>query len=59
MVFNSYACALFIVLIWAWYWLGRGLRWRQSLLIVSSLFFYGWWDWRFVPLMYGPAERPD
>ena len=51
MVFNSFSCAIFLLLVWPLYWLGRGMRWRQSLLIAASLVFYGWWDWRFVPLM--------
>lgn len=51
MVFNSFACAIFLLLVWPLYWLGRGMRWRQTLLIAASLVFYGWWDWRFVPLM--------
>ena len=51
MVFNSFSCAIFLLIVWPLYWLGRGMRWRQSLLIAASLVFYGWWDWRFVPLM--------
>ncbi len=51
MVFNSFACLIFLLLLWPLYWLGKGMRWRQTLLIVGSLVFYGWWDWRFVPLM--------
>lgn len=51
MVFNSFSCAIFLLLVWPLYWLGKGMRWRQSLLIAASLVFYGWWDWRFVPLM--------
>jgi len=51
MIFNSFACALFLLLFWPLYWLGQSQRWRHTMLIVGSLFFYGWWDWRFVPLM--------
>ena len=51
MTFNSFACAVFLLLFWPLYWAGKSLRWRHGLLIVGSLFFYGWWDWRFVPLM--------
>lgn len=51
MVFNDFVFVVFILAMWLLYWLGRGKTWRQSLLIVGSLFFYGWWDWRFVPLM--------
>ena len=51
MVFNSFACALFLLIFWPTYWLVKTQRGRHALLIVGSLFFYGWWDWRFVPLM--------
>ena len=51
MIFNSFEFVCFILILWPLYWLGRGSQWRQPLLIISSLFFYGWWDWRFIPLM--------
>ncbi len=53
MLFNSLACVVFLLIFWPMYWLGRSLRWRHGMLIAGSLFFYGWWDWRFVPLMLG------
>ena len=28
-------------------------EWRLSALLGLSLFFYGWWDWRFAPLLVG------
>src|SRR5258708_26022084 len=38
------------------YYLVAGSRTlRQVLLVTASVFFYGWWDWRFVPLLAGLA----
>ena len=28
-------------------------EWRLAVLLGLSLFFYGYWDWRFVPLLAG------
>ena len=33
------------------YWLLPPGRWRLLFLVVASLVFYGWWDWRYVPLL--------
>ncbi len=32
---------------------GRRANARIVLILAVSLFFYGWWDWRFVPLLLG------
>ncbi|MDB6117160.1 MAG: alginate O-acetyltransferase [Verrucomicrobiaceae bacterium] len=53
MLFNSLACVVFLLVFWPVYWLGKSPRWRHGMLIAGSLFFYGWWDSRFVPLMVG------
>ncbi len=53
MIFNSFEFVCFILILWPLYWLGKNAAWRQGLLTIGSLFFYGWWDWRFVPLMLG------
>ena len=55
MLFNSYAF-LFAFLPAAclgYFALNRWLPGRAGIawLFVASLFFYGWWDWRFVPLL--------
>lgn len=52
MIFNSYAFALFlpIVLVLYWFVLKR-LKYQNLLLLISSYFFYGWWDWRFLFLI--------
>ena len=36
-----------------WYGLARRVAAREWLLVVGSLFFYGWWDPRFLPLLIG------
>ncbi|RMG71007.1 MAG: MBOAT family protein [Bacteroidetes bacterium] len=34
-----------------WYATQRHLRWQNLLILASSYFFYGWWDWRFLGLI--------
>ena len=57
MLFNSYAFLFaFLPLACLGYFaLNRWLPGRAGIawLFVASLFFYGWWDWRFVPLLLG------
>jgi alginate O-acetyltransferase complex protein AlgI len=40
--------ALVVLIYWQLPWRGRNI-----LLLISSYFFYGWWDWRFLALMAG------
>jgi alginate O-acetyltransferase complex protein AlgI len=51
MVFNSLVFLLFFLVVYALY---RVLphRGQNLLLLVSSYFFYGWWDWRFLSLIF-------
>ncbi len=51
MEFNSLAYLLFLPTVFALYWLGGGLRWRNGVVVAASFLFYGWWDWRFLCLM--------
>ncbi|MGH0031503.1 MAG: MBOAT family O-acyltransferase, partial [Myxococcota bacterium] len=51
MLFNSVAFALFFPAALAVYWLLRTPRRQNAFLVVASLVFYGWWDWRFVSLI--------
>src|SRR5262245_14562843 len=51
MLFNSFAFLIFFPLFTAAYWPSRG-RARLWLCLLSSYLFYGWWDWRFVPLLW-------
>src|SRR5258706_3884745 len=50
MRFNSLAFLAVLPLFAAGYWLTSG-RIRLWLMLVASLFFYAWWDWRFVFLL--------
>lgn len=52
MLFNSYVFVLaFLPAVLLGWWLLPGVRSRLWLLTLASYLFYGWWDWRFVPLM--------
>ncbi len=52
MVFNSAVFFLFlsIVLLLYWKFFNKNLLVRNLFIIAASLFFYAWWDWRFVGL---------
>jgi len=50
MRFNSLAFLVFLPLFAAGYWATSG-RLRLWLMLVASLIFYAWWDWRFVFLL--------
>lgn len=52
MLFNSVAFALFLPLVFCLYWfVARSGPGQNAVLLVASYFFYGYWDWRFVPLL--------
>lgn len=52
MLFNSLEFVLFIAAFAAvWPLLRRSNNTRWACLVVFSLFFYGWWDWRYVFLL--------
>lgn len=52
MLFNSFAFAVFLPLVFAAYWwLFRGYRAQNLFVVVASYLFYGWWDWRFTILL--------
>ena len=54
MTFNSAIFVFFAAVFFAFWPLARRTdRSRYLYIIVLSLFFYGWWDWRFVPLLVG------
>jgi alginate O-acetyltransferase complex protein AlgI len=56
MLFNSLAFAAFLPVVFGLYWwLGNwknGTRAQNVFLILSGYFFYGWWDWRFLILLF-------
>ena len=51
MLFDKPIFFVFLTLVTVLYW---RLRWRSQnvLLLVASYFFYGWWDWRFLSLLW-------
>lgn len=51
MLFHSLAFAVFLPLVWTLYWLLRGTKQQNALLLAASLVFYGWWDPRFLVLL--------
>lgn len=52
MLFNSIDFAIFLPIVFALYWaLKKNLRLQNLLLLVSSYFFYGCWDYRFLFLL--------
>ncbi|MEW5721980.1 MAG: MBOAT family O-acyltransferase [Thermodesulfobacteriota bacterium] len=54
MLFNSLEFAVFLPLVLLVYWgaLRRSIKWRNLFLLVSSYVFYGWWDYRFLGLIF-------
>lgn len=57
MLFNSIDFAIFLPVVFVLYWgvFQRGVRLRNLFLIVTGSVFYGWWDWRFLGLLYFTA----
>ncbi len=53
MLFNSLNFALFLPLVFVLYWFvaNKNLKTQNLLLLVSSYFFYAFWDWRFLFLL--------
>lgn len=54
MLFNSIDFALFLPIVFVLYWSinKRYFKIQNTLLVVASYFFYGWWDWRFLFLIF-------
>lgn len=51
MAFNSQSFFAFLAVVFAVHWVGRTSRWQNSVLLIASYLFYGWWDWRFCLLL--------
>ncbi len=52
MLFNSFEFLVFLPIVFLLYWfVFRGRRWQNLLVVVASYVFYGWWDWRFLLLI--------
>jgi D-alanyl-lipoteichoic acid acyltransferase DltB (MBOAT superfamily) len=53
-LFNSIDFAVFLPLVFAIYWLIPSKRYKlqNGVIFVASYVFYGWWDWRFLTLIF-------
>ncbi|HLN53762.1 MAG TPA: MBOAT family O-acyltransferase [Lentimicrobium sp.] len=54
MLFNSIDFAIFLPVVFFLYWFvtNHNLKLQNGLLLVASYIFYGWWDWRFLSLLF-------
>ena len=54
MLFNSFTFAVFVPVVFFVYWFvfSKNLRLQNFFLLVVSYVFYGWWDWRFLSLIF-------
>ena len=53
MLFTSIDFAVFLPVVFVLYWFvtNKHLGLQNSLIVIASLVFYGWWDWRFLSLL--------
>ncbi len=53
MTLTSFAYLFFMPVVFVLYWLifKRDKNWQNAFLLLSSLVFYAWWDWRFMALL--------
>lgn len=53
MLFNSIEFLFFLPITFILYWIlqDKKLIYQNSLILFSSYFFYGWWDWKFLMLI--------
>jgi D-alanyl-lipoteichoic acid acyltransferase DltB (MBOAT superfamily) len=54
MIFNSFEFLIFLPVIFSLYWFvfNKSLQIQNILLLISSFFFYGWYDYRFLALIF-------
>src|SRR5690606_31308818 len=54
MLFNSIDFGIFLPIVFILYWLvaNKNLKLQNLLIVVASYIFYGWWDWRFLSLIF-------
>lgn len=57
MIFNSLEFAIFLPVVFILYWLvlGRMRTAQNGFLVLASYVFYGWWDWRFLFLIFASS----
>ncbi len=53
MLFNSIDFAIFLPIVFILYWFvtNKNLKVQNLLIVIASLIFYGWWDWKFLSLI--------
>jgi D-alanyl-lipoteichoic acid acyltransferase DltB (MBOAT superfamily) len=51
MIFNSFEFLIFFPIVLVVTWALTSDTWRWRFLLAASMFFYGWWDWRFLGLL--------
>ncbi|NQX96938.1 MAG: MBOAT family protein, partial [Flavobacteriales bacterium] len=53
MLFNSIEFAIFIPLVFVFFWLipTKNIKLQNVVLLIASYVFYSWWDWRFLSLI--------
>ena len=54
MLFNSLEFFIFLPVVFALYWFitYKNLKLQNFLIVLASYTFYGWWDWRFLSLIF-------
>ncbi len=54
MLFNSIDFAIFLPIVFILYWfvVNKNLKLQNALILMASYVFYGWWDWRFLSLLF-------
>ncbi len=56
MLFQTMDFAVFLPVVFAIYWaLAERLRWQNAWVVLASQVFFGWWDWRFLGLLWFSA----
>ena len=53
MLFNSLDFAIFLPIVFVFYWFlfGNNIKAQNLIIAIASYVFYGWWDWRFLLLI--------
>ena len=54
MLFTSAVFLVFLPVVFLVYWFLQrwSLRWQNAWIVVASYVFYGWWDWRYLGLLF-------
>ncbi len=54
MLFNSLDFAIFLPIVFVLYWFvfNKSIKLQNFLIVIASYVFYGWWDWRFLLLIF-------